>query len=424
MSNRTHDPREFVRGLQQILVSDTKRIGFLTGAGTSMLKERPITKSNPADIQQFESLIMGTKQMTEVVEKMYLETDAKEKYFNAIKCIREEILSSKMSFHIESLVSNISQKEIVIGGETLYGLNKSEFGILRKDIEDKIKELVSIHKQDGFHKWNITHYKFAEWVSDANRKSCVEVFTTNYDYLYEIAFEKNGMPYFDGFIGSFSPTFHSFAVEDDILLNGWTKLWKIHGSLGWEYDEKTKRFIRGNKDSGTIVVYPSMFKYDKSKKQPYVSFLDRLNRFTKGEDTVLLICGYAFGDEHINETILNALAKSKTSAAIAFLYDDFDAQSEIVQIALSEPRLSIYGKRNAVIGRKFGCWQLKNQPPQEDDIAMSSYFFQDAPVPINDSGSGDEINTMQGDFLLVDFTKLVSFLSDLNYNNFRGRRHD
>ena len=31
----THDPREFIRGLQQILISDSKRIGFLFGAGTS-----------------------------------------------------------------------------------------------------------------------------------------------------------------------------------------------------------------------------------------------------------------------------------------------------------------------------------------------------------------------------------------------------
>jgi len=36
----THDPREFVRGLQQILISDKKRLGFLFGAGTSMAIKR------------------------------------------------------------------------------------------------------------------------------------------------------------------------------------------------------------------------------------------------------------------------------------------------------------------------------------------------------------------------------------------------
>lgn len=415
----THDPREFVRGLQQILVSDSKRIGFLTGAGTSMLKEKPVTVS--ADKVEMEALVLGTQAMTEVVVNMFTGEENK-KYRDCIDLIKQELSDDGIKFHIESLISKISQKEIVVGGEKLCGLNKADFIVLKKKIQEKIRELVSIHNENGFESWDITHYKFADWICDTTRKNSVEVFTTNYDYLFEIAFEKNGMPYFDGFIGSFTPSFHSYTVEDDVLLNGWTKLWKLHGSLGWEYDELTKRFIRGNKDSGNIVVYPSTFKYDKSKKQPYVSFLDRLNRFAKADDTVLMICGYAFGDEHINETILNALSKSRTSAAIVFLYDDFDETSDVAKIALSEPRLSIYGRRNAVIGRKFGSWQLKNQPAEEDDLQMSLYFEQDAPTPEGAAGLGDESNTMQGDFLLVDFSKLVAFLSDFNYNNSRGRK--
>lgn len=415
----THDPREFVRGLQQILVSDSKRIGFLTGAGTSMLKEKPSKKIDSLKRPVFDSLICGTKEMTQIVEKLFEGKKGNEKFHNAIQIIKKEIENEQRKFHIESLVSKISQKEIVVGDEKLCGLSKSEFGEMKSQIEEKIKNLVSIHSEADFLKWDITHYKFAEWIADANRKYCVEIFTTNYDYLFEIAFEKNGMPYFDGFIGSFSPSFHSYSVEDDSLLKNWTKLWKLHGSLGWEFDEVNKKFIRGNKDSGKIVVYPSIFKYDKSKKQPYVSYLDRLNRFIKTDDTVLFICGYAFGDEHINDTILNALSKSRTSSAIVFLYDDFDENSEIVKYAIDEKRISIYGLRKAVIGGKYGSWQLKNQPSIDDDIQIGTYFLQDAPIPVDKKGQGTEINTMEGNFVLVDFTQLVSFLSDLNYSNYR-----
>jgi len=419
MPQHTHDPREFVRGLQQILVSDSKRIGFLAGAGTSMLREKPTGKVDDLKRPIFESLICGTKDMTDIVEHLFENEKENEKFHNAIQIIKKEIEGEKQKFHIESLVSKISQKEIVVGNEKLCGLEKKEFAQLKKSIEDKIKTLVSIHTNPEFYHWTLTHYKFAEWIADANRKNCVEIFTTNYDYLFEIAFEKNGMPYFDGFIGSFSPSFHSYSVEDDGLLKGWTKIWKIHGSLGWEYDEKNRKFIRGNKDSGKIVVYPSIFKYDKSKKQPYVSFMDRLNRFIKIDDTVLFICGYAFGDEHINDTILNALSKSRTSAAIVFLYDDFDENSEIVKYAIDEKRISIYGWRKAVIGGKYGKWQLKNQPSLDDDIQIGTYFLQDAPEPSDEKGQGGETNTMEGNFLLVDFSKLVSFLSDLNYSNYR-----
>jgi hypothetical protein len=419
MNKHTHDPREFVRGLKQILVSDSKRIGFLTGAGTSMVKEKPKPPTEDKKVTEFDPLICGTKEMTSIVEKLFEGNAEKIKFHTALQSIRKELESEKQKVHIESIVSKISQKEIVVGTETLCGLTKEELAELRVEIENKIKDLVSIHKDPNFFKWDITHYKFASWIADANRKNFIEIFTTNYDYLFEIAFEKNSIPYFDGFIGSFNPAFHSYSVEDDLLLKGWSKLWKIHGSLGWDYDKEDKKFIRGNKDSGTIIVYPSIFKYDKSKKQPYVSFLDRLNRFIKTDDTVLFICGYAFGDEHINDTILNALSKSRTSAAIVFLYDDFEENSEIAQLAINEPRMSIYGLRKAVIGGKYGCWQLKSQPAQEDDIQIGSYFLQDAPVPKEEKGMGDEENSMQGNFKLVDFSELVSFLSELNYSNYR-----
>jgi hypothetical protein len=411
-----HDPREFVRGLQQILVSDNKRIGFLSGAGTSMILEKPDgtdDKGNP----KYKSLIPGTTTMTNIVV-----SELKDKNALAVKAIEKELNTDGLPFHIENLISKISQKELVVGTETLCGLNKTELHDLKKLIEEKIKQLVSIHNEVGFFDWEITHYKFAQWIHDATRKSCVEIFTTNYDYLFEISFEKFTIPYFDGFIGAYSPFFHSGSLEDDTLLKGWTKLWKLHGSLGWDYDEPNKKIIRTNKDSGKIMIFPSVMKYDNSKKQPYVSYIDRLSRFLRTDDTILFISGYSFGDQHINDTIINALAKSKTSNAIAFLYDDFDENSDVTKLAKEERRLSIYGKRNAVIGGRFGKWKLKNRPSEDDEIQISSYFDQDAAEPKDKSGDkDDEPLTLEGNFILVDFAKLVLFLSDLNYSNYLSK---
>jgi len=408
----THDPREFVRGLQQILVSDSKRIGFLCGAGTSMIMEQPDDEENEGK-QKFISLISGTKQMTNIVV-----SKLKNKNLTAIEAIKAELETEKAPFQIENLISKITQKELVVGNETLCGLNKSEFDLLKNEIEKEITCLVSVHNKKGFFNWDLTHYKFAQWIHDASRKSCVEIFTTNYDYLFEIAFEKFNIPYFDGFIGSYNPFFHSASLEDDTLLKGWTKLWKLHGSLGWDYDETTKKIIRGDKGSNKIMIFPSILKYDHSKKQPYASYMDRLGRFIRNDDTILFVAGYSFGDQHINDTILNALAKSRTSNAIAFLYDDFDEQSDVTRLAKEERRLSIYGKRNAVIGGRFGKWQLKNSPSEEDEIQVSSYFDQDAAIPTLDQGQDNEILTLEGSFKLVDFARLVHFLSDLNYSNY------
>jgi len=43
-----HDPIEYIRGIQQILISDKKRIGFLFGAGSSPAKKNAKSLTVPA----------------------------------------------------------------------------------------------------------------------------------------------------------------------------------------------------------------------------------------------------------------------------------------------------------------------------------------------------------------------------------------
>lgn len=399
----THDPREYVRQLQQILVSGNKRIAFLLGAGASMIKEMPVKVHNETT---YNSLVPGTKEITEQVVAMF----KSENECNAITSIRDELEAEKRTFHVENLLSRIVQKEQVVGTETLCGLTKTQFKEVKIKIENKIRDLVSVHKKEDLLSWIKTHHKLAVWANEAKRKSGVEIFTTNYDYLLEIAFEKNNYPYFDGFVGSFQPFFYSDSVEDNSINDQWTKIWKIHGSLGWAIDGATKKIIKADKNDGSIIIFPSIEKYDNSKKQPYVSYLDRLSRFIRSEDSVLFICGYSFNDDHINEIILTSLKRSRTGCVICLLFDSFLEDSVICSLAKSEPSLSIYSKRNAVIGGRYGGWMLKSQPSTIEDIQIGSYFLQDAPVPKNDTGKGDEENLMTGDFLLVDFSKFIDFI--------------
>ena len=72
-----------------------------------------------------------------------------------------------------------------------------------------------------------------------NRNYVKEIFTTNYDLLLEKAMEHNHVPYFDGFVGSYEPFFWSESIEKTVSHNdltfNWIRLWKIHGSLNWEF---------------------------------------------------------------------------------------------------------------------------------------------------------------------------------------------
>jgi hypothetical protein len=106
-----HDPREHIRGIHQILISDKKRIGFLFGAGASFATGLSSTYV-PA--------------IAEMTTQIVTKVDAHSTQFAAAaKEIQEEIGVSQ--FNIESLLSNIEAKRAVIGGGTLNGLSSVDF---------------------------------------------------------------------------------------------------------------------------------------------------------------------------------------------------------------------------------------------------------------------------------------------------------
>lgn len=114
------DPSEYIKGLQQLLISDKKKIGFLFGAGTSLAKRNELSLNIPA---------IG--QLTDdIVEKLKVNA----LYQSAISDIKIELGED---FSIETLLSNLElKKEIVCSGK----LN----GIGCIDISDMIIEIKSL----------------------------------------------------------------------------------------------------------------------------------------------------------------------------------------------------------------------------------------------------------------------------------------
>jgi hypothetical protein len=415
----THDPREHIRGIHQILISDKKRIGFLFGAGSSFATGLP------------DVFVPAIDKMTEViigkVEAHSAELGA------AVKGIKAETEDAKVPFNIESLLSSIEAKRAVIGSGKLNGLDSKGFSDLATLVKTEVVSLVSVHEllQKPEDRKRLAHARLANWVQKARRRFPAEIFTTNYDYLFEIALEGSGIPYFDGFSGSFEPFFCPEAVEDVEAYPHLVKLWKMHGSLGWTYRESDKAVIRQQSaPEGSILIYPSHLKYNTSKKQPYVGLIDRLCAFLQQDDAVLFTCGYSFGDNHINERIVTSLRRGANSHVIAMYYDECWDKGKKVGFSLTDEansvrsmatletggKMSVYGLRHAVIGGKFGEWRLRDEPKMTESIRISQYFDEDAAMPSDEVGErkGDERWTGTGRFLLPDFRKLTDFLNDLS----------
>lgn len=409
------DPSEYIKGIQQLLISDKKKIGFLCGAGTSLAKKNNNSKVVPAVGQLTIAILNELK-----VDQKYkvaldeIEIEIKEKY-------------GDNRFNIETLLSNIEEKKEIIGNGDLNGLKKFDFIELSDKIKILVHSKVSIHKDIGKDDYkNMIHNDFARWIVKADRQYPIEIFTTNYDYLFEFGLEFNNAPYYDGFVGSYSPFFYSDSIDSFEYLPKQTKLWKIHGSLGWKESSEGK-VIRTCADDTDILIYPSSTKYENSKKMPYTALMDRLCNYLKQQDTVMFICGYSFNDEHINERILAGLRNNNTSHVFVFLYDIiWEAQkkiytltenSDLGKIALSNSRISVLGCKNAIIGGQYGTWKLKREPDKDETISVNYYFDEDAPIKneilLNEEKSGEEEWTGLGELMLPDFSKLVRFLQSM-----------
>lgn len=415
MTNVFHDPSEYIRGIQQILISDKKRIGFLFGAGSSLSKKNDKSLIVPAI----------TKMTTEIVKKV---GEIDKKYKAALDEIKQELGDS--NFNVETILSNLEQKSTLIGKGVLNSLKKEDFEKVIIEIKKNVREMVSVHKADDSKivttdlVRELVHTDFANWIGQAERKYPIEIFTTNYDFLFELGLEHKEIPYYDGFCGSLRPFFNPESVEDFSFLAKQTKLWKIHGSLGWHYDKDTDKILRVSPDDDDILIYPSNLKYKDSKKQPYESLLDRLSNFVKQDDSILITCGYSWGDEHINSRILSALKTSTTSHVIGLMFDKYDPlklESKVVKIGLENSKVSIYGSRHCVIGCSFGEWVLKSEPSKDDTVSINLYFDEDAHSnPAEDlkkETTGSEVWTGKGEFILPDFSKLVNFLNSMISDN-------
>lgn len=299
----THNPDRFMADLRQILSQGRKRIGFLVGAGAPMsIRVNAEQQVDPSG----EPLIPGVDQLTATaISGLSPEQDS------AI-ALAKSIIGPGVT--IETILSRLRLMERALGTETIGGLDGTGYAELAKTICQNIGKIVGPNLPLDRCGYN----ELIGWISGTQRQIPVEIFTTNYDLLFEYAFERVRAPYFDGFSGGHAPFFDPVSVACDDLPARWSRLWKLHGSLGWALEGGA--VVRGRGREATELVYPDHLKYDLTQKQPYSALFERLKRFLLTPDTLLITTGFSFRDAHINAVLDEALAGNANSAIFAFQY--------------------------------------------------------------------------------------------------------
>ena len=191
------------------------------------------------------------------------------------------------------------------------------------------------------------------------------VFTTNYDLFNEIAMDRVGLPYANGFSGvverRFNPATFRYALAEQLDLtsrkwsavDGFVYLGKLHGSINWIEDDRGLFPIREmtcSPNLGMMMIYPTPAKQKSALSSPYSDILREFQSQIVREQSVLFTVGYAFGDEHINNIIYQALTVPTFRLVI---FAEPNQVGEIDKLrGLKDSRIWIIGGKGPKKGRK------------------------------------------------------------------------
>ncbi|PCH75951.1 MAG: SIR2 family protein [Flavobacteriaceae bacterium] len=376
-----------IREIQELKnqLSYSKNVGFFFGAGTSTALGIP-----------------NIAQLTSGVE-ISLSADLKS-HFSIIKSDLETTFPEK-TINIEDILNQIRRIREITGEKSekkyleIDGVSAKSLDI---EICNKIHEILS-EKEKGADLRNTK--KLMAWLNIQNRDFSKEIFTSNYDLIFEKSLEETQIPYFDGFVGSYEPFFLAENVErfvdNNDITKSWIRLWKIHGSLSWFWKkDKSKdsyRIVRLGKidniekEGNEVVIYPSKEKYDSSRKQPFISYFDRLKTFLTNGELLYIISGYSFSDQHINEVIFNSLRQNNRLHIIVFAYSD-DTIDELYKYSSSYLNLSAFGPKKGIVNGELVEWSINTTELEEDK--NSAYYWE------------EESNEL----IIGDFNKLIDFI--------------
>jgi hypothetical protein len=180
------------------------------------------------------------------------------------------------------------------------------------------------------------HWKFIQAVHRPSRPGRtvavrpVDYLLLNYDTLIESALALQKLRYADGMNGGNSAWWDMATFEAAGLS---ARVIKLHGSIDWSEItgdplprriDKNLKLPTGNEQK--VLIWPASTKYRETQRDPYaqLSSLARCAlRPPSGTQTVLTVCGYSFGDSHINIEIEQALRESGGELTlVVFTFDE------------------------------------------------------------------------------------------------------
>jgi len=256
--------------------------------------------------------------------------------------------------NIEEVLSELYYR---LSGTGLRHHGKEQFKTTFEDVCQCIQNILKVDGPTEYHKDFMLRIVSRREAEPAKKAPPVQIFTTNYDLLIELACEESHIVAINGFEGVFHRRWNPGCFDYDIgkaTTHTRTprfepsarhiRLYKLHGSLSWFEDSSQFYEEKPTSESKRtpLIIYPSRLKYAESICPPFDWLFRRFG--AEISDANLLICiGYRFADKNVNQYIFTGLDKKLSLLVLSKEpIDALDSRS-------THPRVSVINEERTII---------------------------------------------------------------------------
>lgn len=303
--------KDVVQDMRELL--SQSRLAFLLGAGCSKVAGLP-------SMPELTETVLGQSEMSGNTKEL----------LNKV----QELFSGADSATIEDYMSEIVDLLSIVERRTRRGATQSRISVGDQEPDatelqaalDEIKGAIS--SAIGDREVNIaTHQQFVRAIHgslQAGKPSRgIDYFILNYDTLIEDALGLERVVYCDGFTGAATGWWEPNTFNADGKA---ARVFKVHGSIDWcllednSLPRRVRAGIKTESDRNHVLIYPAATKYQETQRDPFAQMLHYMRKSLcpgESKEMVLAICGYSFGDSHIDSEIENALYQSEGRLTVA-----------------------------------------------------------------------------------------------------------
>jgi SIR2-like domain len=335
--------KDAVDKLEELMTQSGR--AFLLGAGCSKCAGLPLTAQLTSEALASTALDAPSKEILTAIQANFAGAN-----FPNIEDYLSELVDL-LAIADRRTARSATKQEIELGGKAYCAKSLREATEqIKRAIATVIDKPVSIE----------THWKFVKAVHRPVRpgkavgNQRVDYLVLNYDTLIEDALALEKVPFADGLDGGVTGWWNEKTFSQGGLA---ARVLKLHGSINWsQFANETlpRRVPKSINDAVVkdqrIVIWPASTKYRETQLDPYAQLSTHARdvlRPKDGSQRVLAICGYKFGDSHINIELDRALRESRDLTMVVFWSDetlDATLKKWHDDVAVREQVL-IYGKR-------------------------------------------------------------------------------